>query len=41
VKTEMRINPRQFQHLQLEFQSKFHDGMLIVIFKGIHKIITI
>jgi hypothetical protein len=32
VKTEMRINPRQFEHLQLEFQSKFHDGMLIVIF---------
>jgi hypothetical protein len=33
VKTDMRINPKQFEHLQLDFKPLFNDGMLIVLLK--------
>jgi hypothetical protein len=28
VKTEMRINPKQFEHLQLDFKPQLNDGIL-------------
>jgi hypothetical protein len=33
VKTEMRTNPKQFEHLQLDFKPQLNDGMLIVLLK--------
>jgi hypothetical protein len=33
VKTEMRINSKQFEHLKLDFKPQLNDGMLIVLFK--------
>jgi hypothetical protein len=33
VKTEMRINPKQFDHLQLDFEPQLNDGILWCAFK--------